>query len=174
MCGRIPAHSPAEETCAALGILPSLSLLPLLLWEAEFLGKGRTRMKFWYVILVASGGAIGASVRYVVTWLMLEHYPAYPGLGTLLVNVVGSGGIGLLLGHGMEHQWLSIGWRLFLVSGMLGGLTTFSSLAWETVLFARQPPLPGGGLSHLVLNVALGLGAFLCGEWVGRAVFPAP
>jgi CrcB protein len=127
----------------------------------------------WHIVVVGAGGAAGATARYLTTVVLLHICPGYPGLGTLVVNVVGSIAIGSLLGHGMEHHWLSTEWRLFLVTGLLGGLTTFSALTWETVLFSRQPPMPGGGTTHLALNLVLGLGGFVLGEWLGRTISPA-
>lgn len=130
-------------------------------------------MNPWHIFVVGAGGALGAVARYVTTLLLLSLCPTYPGLGTLVVNVAGSIAIGALLGHGMEHHWLSTEWRLFLVTGLLGGLTTFSALTWETVLFSRQPPIPGGGLTHVAANLLLGLGGFVIGEWLARMWFPA-
>jgi CrcB protein len=126
----------------------------------------------WHIAVVGAGGALGAVARYLVTLALLAWWPSYPGVGTLLVNVAGSFAIGALLGLGVQHHWLTTELRLFLVTGVMGGLTTFSSLAWETVLFTREPPIPGGGLTHLAANVLLGLSALIVGEWLARLLAP--
>jgi CrcB protein len=125
-------------------------------------------MTLWHVIAVGVGGALGSMARFVVTWLAVFVVPGYPALGTLVVNVVGSLAIGLLAGAGVQHQWLSAEWRTFLVTGVLGGLTTFSALALETALLSRHPAPPWHGLAHLVANLVLGLSAVLLGEWLAR------
>lgn len=109
------------------------------------------------------GGGLGSVVRFVVTSTMLQWCPAYRGLGTLIVNVVGCLAIGFLAGAGVEHKCLSAEWRIFLVSGVLGGLTTFSSFALETALLSRPGSLTTG-LGHIAANLILGLAAVLLGE----------
>lgn len=121
-------------------------------------------MPVMQLFAVALGGALGSVVRAAANRYALVAAPAYPGLGTLCVNVVGSLLIGFLVGQGGEHRWLSMEWRMFLVTGVLGGLTTFSSLTLETWLLSRHPHslLVGGG--HLAANLVLGLLAVSLGE----------
>jgi CrcB protein len=125
-------------------------------------------MTVWQLIAVGVGGALGSIARFVVTWLAVFVVPSYPALGTLVVNVVGSLTIGFLAGAGVQHQWLSAEWRTFLVTGVLGGLTTFSSLALETALLSRHPAPPWHGLAHLATNLVFGLSAVLLGEWLAK------
>ncbi|MBC8114776.1 MAG: fluoride efflux transporter CrcB [Candidatus Saccharimonas sp.] len=124
------------------------------------------------MLLVALGGSVGAVVRYLISDAVKSTWPVYGATGTLIVNVVGSLLIGLLLGTATEPKSLTESTRLLLVTGFLGGLTTFSSLAHETVrLSAREA---GGsltlGLSHLSANVILGLAAVWVGAWLRRGV----
>lgn len=124
----------------------------------------------WSVVMVALGGAIGAVLRYLVSREAAVWCPSYIGLGTLIVNVVGCLAIGYLAGSGFEHRWLSHDARLFLVTGILGGLTTFSALSLETVLMSRHTPaLLWGGL-HAIANFAGGITAVLLGEWLARRI----
>ncbi len=122
------------------------------------------------VLLVAFGGSAGAVVRYLIGDAMKLAWPTYAASGTLIVNVVGSFLIGLLLGAAAEPKGLSESTRLLLVTGFLGGLTTFSSLAHETVQLSTREA--GGsltpGLSHLSANVILGLAAVWVGAWLRR------
>jgi len=122
------------------------------------------------VLLVAVGGSVGAVVRYLIGDAMKSAWPAYAASGTLLVNVVGSLLIGLLLGVASEPKGLTEPTRLLFVTGFLGGLTTFSSLAHETVRLSSRES--GGSLSlslsHLSANVILGLAAVWIGAWLRR------
>ena len=122
------------------------------------------------LLLVALGGSVGAVVRYLIADAVKTTAPLYGATGTLIVNVVGSLLIGLLLGTASEPKSLAESTRLLLVTGFLGGLTTFSSLAHETVRMTSREA--GGsltlGLSHLSANVILGLAAVWLGAWMRR------
>ena len=124
------------------------------------------------LLLVALGGSVGAVVRYLISDAVKTTAPLYGATGTLIVNVVGSLLIGLLLGTASEPKTLTESTRLLLVTGFLGGLTTFSSLAHETVRLSTREA--GGsltlGLSHLSANVILGLAAVWLGVWLRRGV----
>lgn len=110
------------------------------------------------VAAVLVAGAIGAVIRY----LLSTAYPVRPGHlpgGILVVNVVGSGLAGAVIGLA-ERAAVSDDVRLVLVTGFCGGLTTFSTWCVETIELAD-----GGRWRAAVLNVlvtiALGLGAAL-------------
>ena len=114
----------------------------------------------WNFLLVASGGAVGAVLRFVVSTLFASPVAVFPW-GTLVVNVVGSGLIGLAAGLGVSGEW-----RLFLVTGVLGGFTTFSAFSLEAgVLWEKQWWL---GVVYVGLTLVLGLGAFGVVWGVGR------
>lgn len=120
------------------------------------------------LVMVALGGALGAVLRYVVSRESAAWCPQYPMLGTLIVNVAGCLVIGYLAGAGYEHQWLSANTRLFLVTGVLGGLTTFSALSLETVGLSRQSPVLFWGGLHALANFTGGIMAVVLGEWLAR------
>lgn len=107
--------------------------------------------------LVMLGGALGSAARYgtgllAVAWLGT----AYPW-GTLAANVVGSALIGVAAGAGVEG-----GARLLIVTGVLGGFTTFSAFSLETAgLWERSPWLAA---AYVAASVGLGLAAF----WLAR------
>ncbi len=84
------------------------------------------------VLLVAAGGAIGASLRYLAgVWLASRLGADFPW-GTFFVNVTGSFLIGVVLVL-VEGGSLPAGARLFLAVGVMGGYTTFSSYSYETL-----------------------------------------
>jgi CrcB protein len=102
------------------------------------------------LLLVALGGALGSVARYLVSLALGGG--AFPW-GTLAVNVLGSAAIGAAAGLGVQGPA-----RLFLVTGLLGGFTTFSAFSLETgTLFARSPLLAG---VYVLGSVGLGLAAF--------------
>lgn len=121
-------------------------------------------MTLWHILAVGVGGALGSIARFVVSRVTVFMVPGYPALGTLIVNVAGSFVIGFLAGAGVQHKWMSAEWRIFLVTGVLGGLTTFSSLALETALLSRHPAPLWHGFAHLAANLGLGLTAVVIGE----------
>lgn len=83
-------------------------------------------------MLVALGGALGASTRYLLgLWIQNRVGPDFPW-GTFVINVTGSFLIGIVLGL-VNAGTLSAEARLFLAVGVLGGYTTFSSFSYETL-----------------------------------------
>jgi CrcB protein len=110
------------------------------------------------VLLVAAGGAAGSVLRHLVSLLAVAWLGAAFPWGTLAVNVIGSAAIGVLAGLGVQGEL-----RLLLVTGLLGGFTTFSAFSLETGLLAERH----WGLAALYVAASLGLGlaAFALG-WV--------
>jgi len=85
------------------------------------------------LLLVALGGALGSALRYLVAILALAWLgPGFPW-GTLAVNLVGSFAIGLVQQIATEGLVLGEDARLFLSTGVMGGLTTYSAFSYETV-----------------------------------------
>lgn len=116
-------------------------------------------------VAVIVAGSLGAVVRY----LLSRAYPVRPGHlpgGILIVNVVGSAVAGVALGLA-ERAALSADWRLVIVTGFCGGLTTFSTWSVETIELAD-----GGRWRAAVLNVlvtlVLGFGAAGAGYLLAR------
>lgn len=85
------------------------------------------------VLLIGSGGFIGSVARYYVSKLNLEINLFSIPVGTLLVNLTGSFLIGLLMGIAGKSTLLNADTRLFLMVGLCGGFTTFSSFAMENL-----------------------------------------
>jgi CrcB protein len=119
------------------------------------------------LLLVGAGGFLGSMGRYLVSTLAYRAAgPTFP-LGTLIVNVAGCFAIGVL-DFLVEKQSIAPQTRLFLMTGILGGFTTFSAFGNEAMGLAR-----GGEFRLASFNVAahvlLGLGAV----WAGRALMLA-
>jgi fluoride exporter len=115
----------------------------------------------WAVVFAGAG--IGGLARYLAgTWIMAKYGGRFP-LGTLVINISGSFLIGVLMTLLTErlpnpHPNL----RLFLVVGILGGYTTFSSFEYETLQAVRDGAR-WMGMLYLTTSVALGY----IGVWLG-------
>ena len=90
------------------------------------------RMTLYIFIGIGLGAAIGAWLRWGMGLWLNPVLPQIP-LGTLAANLVGGYLIGLAVAFFMQHPGLSPEWRLFIITGFLGGLTTFSTFSAETV-----------------------------------------
>src|SRR5262245_26556006 len=117
-------------------------------------------------LLVGLGGSLGAMARYWLSGLVQDGMrgPAFP-YGTLVVNVLGCFAIGVLAYLGEARGLLTPEARLLLLTGFLGGFTTFSTFGSETLGLAR-----GGAavtaLGYVTAHLLLGLGAV----WAGGAL----
>jgi fluoride exporter len=89
------------------------------------------------LLWVALGGAIGSAVRYLLDGAVYRVFPATFPYGTFVVNVTGCLMFGLLIG--VAENRLAVGTlaRSFVLIGILGGFTTFSSFTFETLQLAR-------------------------------------
>ncbi|MFC0387776.1 fluoride efflux transporter CrcB [Muricoccus vinaceus] len=120
------------------------------------------------LLCVAAGGAVGSVLRHLVGVLALRHLGADFPWGTLAVNVAGSLVIGIVGGAVAAGAALAPEMRLFLVTGVLGGFTTFSAFSLDTgALFGRSPALAA---AYLGVTIAGGLGAFAVGWFTGQRV----
>lgn len=116
---------------------------------------------------VAVGGAAGSVLRHAVGLVMGRLAGGGFPVGVLTVNIVGSFAIGLFLAisalRGLGHL------SPLLVTGFLGGFTTFSAFSAETVgLWERGAP--GQAVLYVALSVAGAIGAAILGLWIGRQV----
>lgn len=89
------------------------------------------------VVAVSLGAAIGALLRWGLGVGLNHLFPALPP-GTLLANLVGGYLIGVAMSVFAQADTLPPEWRLFIVTGFLGGLTTFSSFSAEVVGLMQQ------------------------------------
>ena len=122
------------------------------------------------ILAVGAGGFVGASARYLMSGAIHRLVPAssFP-IGTLVVNSLGCLVIGLVGGLMEARHVLGPNERLFLLIGVLGGFTTFSTFAWETLGLA-EPAQFGRAALNVALQVTLGLGAAWIGIQIARSV----
>lgn len=119
-----------------------------------------TILTMWISIAAISvGAALGAVLRWGLG-LWLTHPGSHWPMGTLAANLLGGYLIGLALGFFTQHTELPPEWRLFVITGFLGGLTTFSTFSAEvTALLQQQRLLLAGGLIaiHVLGSLAMTL-----------------
>ena len=109
------------------------------------------------LLLVAAGGALGSTARYLLSGWTLHRTEnwRFP-LGTFVVNVLGCLAVGVIGGLIVKHDTFSPYARLFLITGIAGGFTTFSAFGLETFyLLRRAEYLVAAG--YVVSSVVLGL-----------------
>jgi CrcB protein len=128
--------------------------------EQEWFVAARDR---YLVVLVGAG--FGGLARYVAgTWIMAKYGGRFP-LGTFLINVSGSFLIGVLMTLLTQRLQPHPNWRLFLVVGILGGYTTFSSFEYEIFQAVRDGER-SMGILYMAGSVLLGY----VGVWLGTVL----
>ena len=122
-------------------------------------------MTFYAFLAVGFGAAIGAWLRWGFGLWLNPVLPELP-LGTLAANLVGGYLIGLAIAFFMQHPGVSPEWRLLIITGFLGGLTTFSTFSAETVTllmrgqYAWSAGIIAAHLGGSLLMTVLGIQTF--------------
>jgi len=118
------------------------------------------------VFFVGAGGFVGASLRFIMSGLVqrLDPMGTFP-YGTMSVNVLGCLVIGVLGGLADSRHVLGPNARLFVILGVLGGFTTFSTFAFESLALLRD-----GESLRAGANVLGSVAACLVSVWLGYAI----
>lgn len=116
-------------------------------------------------VAVGAGGAVGSVLRYTLTTTVVRAVGTAFPYGTVLVNVLGSFVIGLLYVWLMERVGARPDLRAFLIVGVLGGFTTFSSFSLETVTLLMQE-----SYTKAVVNVVASVLLCVFCTWLGIQV----
>ena len=103
-------------------------------------------------IAVGVGAALGAWLRWIFSVLFNATLPNLP-MGTLIANLVGGYLIGVAAAFFIQHDGLSPEWRLLIITGFLGGLTTFSSFSSESVGLLTRGEYGWAGM-HIAAHLA--------------------
>src|SRR6185295_14196794 len=124
----------------------------------------RTREPLLYVnlLLIAIGGAIGSVARYLLSTFVLRATGSLFPVGTFAVNAVGCFVFGVIAGAAEQRVALQPQMRLFALVGVLGGFTTFSSYAFESMQLLRD-----GQVAAAAVNIVGQVVAGLAGIWIG-------
>ena len=116
------------------------------------------------LFFVAMGGAVGAMLRYAISSGIYAWFGRSFPYGTLVVNIAGSFSIGLLSILLVEKFNVPQEWRLALVVGVLGALTTFSTFSWDTLDLMQQ-----GLMQRALMNVLLNVVLCISAAWFGAS-----
>jgi len=111
------------------------------------------------IFAISLGASLGALLRWVLGVQLNALYPSLPP-GTLAANLIGGYVIGLAMAFFANHPTLSPEWRLFVITGFLGGLTTFSTFSAEVVtqlMAGRVPAALATIAAHVVGSVFMTL-----------------
>lgn len=120
-------------------------------------------------LAISLGAIIGANARYLISRYAAKALgPVFP-YGTLFINVVGSFIVGWFVVWTTERALVDPRWRLLVVVGFCGGLTTFSSYAYETMAYFEQGQCLLMATNFLTNNL-LCLGAALAGMGLARVL----
>jgi CrcB protein len=119
-------------------------------------------------LLVFLGGGAGSVLRFAVGRLASAWFPGSFPWGTFLVNLSGSFAAGLLIGLIGSRVGAEPGTtQLLLMTGFLGGFTTFSAFSMDTITLAGRQP--GLAAAYVIGTVAVSLLAAMTGLWLARA-----
>ena len=112
--------------------------------------------------LVMAGGALGAGLRFWLGGTLLRQFGERLPWGTLIANLIGAFAIGFLAEWLQERGQAALYWRAFLIVGVLGALTTYSSVMLELLLFTR-----GGRIGTAALYLGITLVGGMALIWAG-------
>jgi fluoride exporter len=119
--------------------------------EAPHAGSSMSAVTFANLLALWVGSLFGATLRWLAQILLNPLLPTLP-LGTLLVNVVGGFVIGIVVGFLQAMPDTPQQWRVLVIPGVLGGLTTFSSFTAESMLLLQEGR-PGWAFAHASAHV---------------------
>ena len=120
------------------------------------------------VVAVALGAALGALLRWVLGMKFNSWFPTLPP-GTLIANVVGGYIIGLAIAFFAQTPQLAPEWRLLVVTGFCGGLTTFSTFSAEVLHLLQQGRLLWASATvsvHVMGSLLMTLAGMATWQWL--------
>ena len=116
-------------------------------------------------VLVFVGGGLGATLRHVINMTCARCMGAAFPWGTFIINITGSTVMGLIAGYLAYKGEASQPWRLFLMTGILGGYTTFSAFSLDTALLYER-----GEWALAAVYVVGSVGLSIAGLFAGLAL----
>jgi len=122
-------------------------------------------MQWGLLLSVGVGGFLGAVLRFLLAgWVQKVSHSVFP-FGTLSVNILGSFFIGFLFLY-VQQANFPTALKFFLVTGLLGSLTTFSTFSLETLVLLQE-----GVWSKAILNIVMNVGVCLLAAFLGILFF---
>lgn len=124
--------------------------------------------KYSLILIAGCGGFIGAALRYIISAKANKGIHIGIPMGTLIVNILGAVLIGFIMEMSKKTN-MSAELKTFLTTGIMGGLTTFSTFSYETVMLINDGKIVMGGL-NAGLNLFLSLIGVSLGMFLGRII----
>jgi CrcB protein len=115
------------------------------------------------VLAVAVGGGVGALARWMLSYQLNAYFPAIPP-GTLAANIIGGYIVGFAIAFFASRPEIAPEWRLLIITGFCGGLTTFSTFSAEVVMLIQQ-----GEIAKMAIAISLHLVGSLAATILGIA-----
>lgn len=113
-------------------------------------------------VLVFLGGGLGSTLRHIVNVAVMRALGAGFPYHTLIINITGSAVMGLIAGYLAFKGHASQPWRMFLMTGVLGGYTTFSAFSLDAALLYERGEI-GLALAYVVGSVVLSIAGLFAG-----------
>lgn len=121
----------------------------------------------WTYIDIGIGGVLGCWARYYLTGLIQQIFGRSFPYATLTINILGSFLMGFLFIQTLERIQISPSVRAGLLTGVLGGFTTFSTFSMETLLLAEEGEV-AKAILYVFLSLALALSGVFAGAYLAR------
>ena len=118
-------------------------------------------------LLVFIGGGLGAMLRYAMTATSARAFGTHFPWGTFIINITGSTAMGLIAGYLAFKGEASQPWRLFIMTGVLGGYTTFSAFSLDAGLLYERGDI-GLALAYVLGSVLLAIAGLFAGLAIVR------
>lgn len=126
--------------------------------------------KLLLALIVGCGGFLGAALRYLISIFAAKNLDANFPYGTLIANILGALLIGFIMEFSMDSALISPNMKLFLTTGIMGGLTTFSTFSYETVSMLNNGHMILG-VENVILNLGCSLVFVVIGQRFAKILF---
>ena len=120
------------------------------------------------ILFVGIGGFLGSVLRFLLSSFIQKSADTFFPIGTLSVNIIGGFLIGFLALY--FEQYVNPEYRALLITGFLGGLTTFSTFSYETVLLIENSAYTKA-MMNIMISVVFSIGATILGMLVFKKFF---
>jgi len=120
------------------------------------------------IVVISLGAALGALLRWVLGDKLNSLFPAIPP-GTLTANLIGGYVIGVAVGGFAQAPGIAPEWRLFIITGFCGGLTTFSTFSAEVVTLLQEGRMAiamGAIAAHVMGSLLMTLAGLASWHWL--------